>query len=165
MPTMSSSLTLANSTSSSDLSSPPNTRCRSCLAGRLGVSAARMIDLSVAPSAAATLQATLCRTAGSNVSFTLSFKRFGSLLWQGEAKVAQDGRSGVNRKKPAYECGGTGASCSRPHFSAGGPPAAAIPCTGPSLDLSLDLSLGSSLGLSLGLSLGPSLASLGKVPA
>src|SRR5262249_57514743 len=58
MPTMSSSLRSANSTSSSDLSSPPNTRCRSCLAGRLGASAARMVDLSIGPWAAATLRVT-----------------------------------------------------------------------------------------------------------
>src|SRR5262249_58356359 len=86
-----------------------------------------MIDLSVAPSAAVTLQATLCRTAGSNVSFTLSFKRFGSLLWQGEAKVAQDGCSGANRKKVAYECGGIGATWAPPHLCALWLPPAALP--------------------------------------
>src|SRR5262245_49640417 len=46
MPTMSRSPGLANSTASSEVSSPPNTRCRSCLAGRLGMLRAVMIDLS-----------------------------------------------------------------------------------------------------------------------
>src|SRR5262249_62319276 len=32
----------------------------------------------------------------SNVSFTLAFKRFGSLLWLGESKVAKDGCSGAS---------------------------------------------------------------------
>src|SRR6516165_11505145 len=123
MPTMSRSLTSANSTSSSDLSSPPNTRCRSCLAVRLGVSGACMVDFSptVGRGDFASHRIT------SNVSFTLSFKRFGSLLWQREAKVAEDGCSGVSRIKPAHECGGTGAKPLPPHFSAGRPPRAIPP--------------------------------------
>jgi hypothetical protein len=34
----------------------------------------------------------------SNVLFTLSLKRFGSLLWQGDLTAARDGCSGVSRK-------------------------------------------------------------------
>src|SRR5437016_9763616 len=82
MPTKSSASRFANSTSSSDSSSPPNTRWSSCLAGRLCASAAVMMD----PSSADQRRGLSLLRHDSNDSFTLSLKRFGSLLWQGDLR-------------------------------------------------------------------------------
>src|SRR5256714_12703496 len=82
MPTKSSASRFASSTSSSDSSSPPNTRWSSCLAGRLCASAAVMMD----PSSADQCRGLSLLRHDSNDSFTLSLKRFGSLLWQGDLR-------------------------------------------------------------------------------
>src|SRR5215475_12867736 len=126
MPTMSSSLTLANSTSSSDLSSPPNTRCRSCLAGRLGVSAARMINLRCPISCGDLASHRMSYRQGptSHLPFHLSASEAfcGKVRLRSLKTAAQE----LTEKSRHTSAGGTGASHSRPHFS-GGLPAAAIP--------------------------------------
>src|SRR4029453_13512980 len=99
MPTMSSRSRSLNSTSAKVLSSPPKTRCRSCLAG-LGVLSVvitmHLLGKQQGRPCAHRLAAARPHPAG-NAPLTLLLKRFGSLLCEPHpTKAARDGRSGVD---------------------------------------------------------------------